>query len=61
MTAGLDYVIAWQEICQHVTKQDIDELGELDETDLAGALIGLLVDAEVQNPEALLIRAGILE
>ncbi len=60
---GIQFALAWQEICEHVTKEDILELKDLDDTDLAGAIIGLLVNDgyEPDDAEQLLVRAGLLE
>lgn len=61
MPIGVDLIKARLEIAQHITPKDIDELGDIDETDLVGALVGLLAEAGVEDPEDLLTRAGILE
>lgn len=61
MPIGVDYVKAQLEIAQHITSKDIEELGDIDEADLAGALVALLAEAGVEDPEDLLTRAGILE
>lgn len=60
---GVQFVLAWQEICEHVSREDILELGDIDDVELAGAIIGLLVEAsyEPDDAEQLLVRAGLLE
>lgn len=60
---GVQFVLAWQEICEHVSREDILELGDIDDVDLAGAIIGLLVEGgyEPDDAEQLLVRAGLLE
>ncbi len=60
---GIHYALAWQEICEHVSRQDLLELGDIDDADLVGAIIGLLVAEgyESDDAEQLLVRAGLLE
>lgn len=60
---GVQYALAWQEICTHVSREDFLELEDLDEADFVGAVIGLLIDRgyDLDDAEQLLIRAGLLE
>lgn len=60
---GVQFTLAWQEICEHVSREDILQLGDIDDVELAGAINGLLVesDYEPDDAEQLLMRAGMLE
>lgn len=60
---GVQYALAWQEICEHVSREDLLELENLDEIDFVGAIIGLLVERgyEPDDAEQLLVRACLLE
>ncbi len=60
--ALLEKLDAFRELFEIVTKADIASLREHceDEDDVAGSLVGILYDAEIDNPEWLLERCGIL-
>ncbi|MFO0862358.1 MAG: hypothetical protein U0516_01395 [Candidatus Saccharibacteria bacterium] len=60
---GVRYALAWQEICEHVSREDLLGLKDLDEADFVGAIIGLLVERGYEPDDAvqLLTRACLLE
>ncbi len=61
--SGIQYALAWQEICEHVSREDLVQLENLDEAGFVGAIVGMLVERgyEPDDAEQLLVRAGLLE
>ena len=60
---GADMILAWKEIGEHISTADMEALRDLDEADIVGVVIGLLVEAgyKPDSAEQLLIRAQVLE
>lgn len=54
---------AWREIAKHITEEDVRDLEKLDDTEIPGVLMGLLVAADITPDEAedLLVRVGFFE
>ncbi len=63
MVSRMNCILAWQQICEHVTHEDILEIGDIDEADFVAAIIGLLVQSgyEPDDAEQLLIKAGLID
>jgi hypothetical protein len=66
MAHGAGYIDAWLTISEYISREDVAELESLDEADVAGALMTMMVSADT-NPlepdvaEEILIRAQVLE
>jgi hypothetical protein len=54
---------AWQEIVEHITDRDVQDLEAMDDAEVPAALMGLLVAADISPSDAedLLVRVGLLE
>lgn len=59
----IERLVSLKKLFEYVTESDLSSLRQhcLDDGDVVGALIGLLYDAEVDDPEELLEQCGILE